>query len=95
MGCCVGDSDKIGGFDSYKVKNAADTCIEAKEIENGDPKFYKVVLAEVQKKAKAAEEAARSKTEAADMLKLHEKVGKGLKKVFKKKGNPHSKKGGY
>ena len=93
MSCCIGGSDKIGGFDSYKVKSAADTCIEAKEIENGDQKFYKVVLAEVQKKAKAAEEAARSKVEAADMMKLEKKVGKKMKKVF---GNPHPKSsGGY
>ncbi len=77
-----GDSEKIGGFDSYKVRSAADTCIEAKEIENGDPKFYKVVLVEVQKKAKAAEEAARSKVEAADMMKLEKKTGERMKKVY-------------
>ncbi|MBW8002551.1 MAG: hypothetical protein FVQ80_11095 [Planctomycetes bacterium] len=83
--CSIDGSNKIGGYDSYKVRNAADTCIEAKEIENGDQKFYKVALVEVQKKAKAAEEAARSKMEAADMMKLEKKTEKRMKKIYGEK----------
>jgi hypothetical protein len=75
-------ADKIRGFDSWEVRNKADTLIEAEEIKNGDPKFYKAVLGEVQKKADAAQEAAKKKQTAADGLKLEKKVGKGLKKVF-------------
>jgi hypothetical protein len=81
--CCVSEnSDKIGGFDKWKVRDAANTCIEAKEIEGGDPKFYKVVLKEVEKKAIAATEAAAIKTKASDALKLEKKVDGKLKKVF-------------
>jgi hypothetical protein len=80
--CTVSRSDKIGGFDSWEVRSKADTLIEAEEIKNGDSKFYKVVLGEVQKKADAAQEAAKKKQTAADGLKLEKKVGKRMKKVF-------------
>ena len=80
--CCVSKSDKIGGFDSWEVKSKADTLIEAEEIKSGDPKFYKVVMAEVQKKADAAQKAADKKKIAADSIKLETKVGKNLKKTF-------------
>jgi hypothetical protein len=80
--CEVSKPDKIGGFDSWVVKSKADTLIEAEEIKNGDPKFYKVVLDEVQKKATAAQEAADKKKTAADSISLEKKVGKKLKKVL-------------
>jgi hypothetical protein len=83
--CCGISEDKdnkIGGFDKWKVRDAANTCIEAKEIEGGDAKFYAVVLKEVEKKAKAAMEAAETKGKAAAELKLEKKVGGKLKEVF-------------
>jgi tRNA A22 N-methylase len=81
--CCeVSKPDKIGGFDSWEVRSKADTLIEAEEIANGDQKFYKVVLAEVQKKADAAMEAAKKKKKAADSITLEKKVGKKMKKVL-------------
>jgi hypothetical protein len=81
--CCeVSKPDKIGGYDSWEVKSKADTLIEAEEIKNGDAKFYKVVLEEVQKKATAAQEAADKKKTAADSISLEKKVGKNLKKTF-------------
>jgi tRNA A22 N-methylase len=81
--CCeLSKPDKIAGFDSWEVRSKADTLIEAEEIANGDPKFYKVVLAEVQKKADAAMEAAKKKKIAADSIILEKKVDKKLKKTF-------------
>lgn len=95
MGCSVDKSDKIGGYDRWDVQSDADTLIRAEEIKKKGDKYYKVVMGEVQKKADAATLAAGKKQEAVDQLKLEKKVGEGLKKVFKKKGNPHPKKGGY
>jgi hypothetical protein len=81
--CCeVSKPDKIGGYDSWEVRSKADTLIEAEEIKNGDSKFYKVVLDEVQKKATAAQEAADKKKTAADSITLEKKVEKKLKKTF-------------
>ncbi len=85
--------EKIGGYDAYKVRNDADTCIKAKELELGDPKYYKVVAAEVVKKAEAAMEAAKTKGEAADMVKLEKKTGERMKKTFKT-GSHNSHNGG-
>ncbi len=80
--CCEVKSDKINGYDSWEVRSKADTLIEAEEIKNGDAKLYKTVLAEVQKKATAAQEAAGKKKTAADSIKLERKVDKKLKKTF-------------
>ena len=95
--CCTMMDEKIGGYEAYKVRNDADTCIKAKELELGDPKYYAVVAAEVVKKAEAAMAAAKTKGEAADMVKLEKKVGGKMKEVFKKTSshNSHNSKGGY
>jgi hypothetical protein len=85
MSCSIDKPDKIGGFDSWEVRSKADTLIEAEEIKKGDPKFYKVVLAEVEKKAAAAMEAAKAKKTAADSITLEKKVEKKLKEVFRSK----------
>ena len=82
MSSTIDRPDKIGGFDSWEVRSKADTLIEAEEIKKGDAKFYKVVLAEVEKKAAAAMEAAKAKQTAADSIKLEKKVEKNLNKVF-------------
>lgn len=91
------NSEKIEGYDKWDVQNDASTLINAEEIKNKDKKYFAVVMKEVDKKAKASAEAALVKQEAAASLKLEKKVSKGLKKVFKKKGNPHNSdsKGGY
>ncbi len=78
------ESEKIGGFDKYDVRNAARTMIEAKEFENGDKKFYAVVLKEVDKIAKAAMEAAEQKSEAAKEITLTKKVDSKLKSMYGK-----------
>jgi hypothetical protein len=82
MGCSIDKPDKIGGFDSWDVRSKADTLIEAEEIKKGDPKLYKVVLSEVEKKAAAAMEAAKAKKTAADSITLEKKVEGKLKEVF-------------
>lgn len=79
---CSPKSDKIGGFDKWKVRDSADTLIEAKEIENGDTKFYGVVLKEVKKIADAAMEAAAEKQRAAKDIALAKKVEKKMKKIY-------------
>lgn len=75
-------SEKVKGFDKWDVESDARTLIKAKELESGDSKYYKVLLAEVEKTAKAATEAAAVKTKAAASLKLEKKVSKNLKKTF-------------
>jgi hypothetical protein len=75
-------SEKINGFDKWDVESDARTLIKAKELENTGEKYYKTLLAEVEKTAKAATEAAAVKTKVASQLKLEKKVNKGLKKVF-------------
>ncbi len=86
MACGISNKpDKIGGFDKYDVEDAARTMIKAKEYENGDSKFYAVVLKEVEKTAKAATEAAEQKNKAAKELKLTKKVGGKLNSMYGKK----------
>ena len=75
-------SEKIDGYDKWDVESDARTLIKAEELRNGEAKYYKTLLKEVVKTAKAAAEAAKTKSDAAKELALHKKVGKGLKKVF-------------
>jgi hypothetical protein len=79
---CEMQPEKINGFDKYDVESDARTLIKAKELENTDKKYYETLIAEVEKTAKAATEAAAVKTKAADSLKLEKKVGKKLKEVM-------------
>lgn len=65
--------EKINGFDKWEVESGARTLIEAKEIRKR-PKFYKTVLAEVGKQAKAA-----------DAVLLEAKTKSRLKQTFGKK----------
>ena len=89
-------NDKIDGFDKYEVENAATRMIQSKEIEQGDPKFYKTVMAQVKKTADAAMATAKKKDAAAKEIVLHKKVGSKLKEVFGKKSHSsHNSKGGY
>ncbi len=81
-GDCSVTSEKINGYDKWDVESDARTLIKAKELENTDEKYYKTLLTEVEKTAKAATEAAAVKTKAADSIKLEKKVGKKLKKVL-------------
>lgn len=90
MGCEVTKADKINGYDKWDVESDARTLIKAKELENGDKKYYKTLVAEVEKTAKAATEAAALKVQAAKEVTLVKKVGKKLKKIYG--GNPHPKK---
>ncbi len=80
--CEVSKPDKINGYDKWDVESDARTLIKAKELEGGDAKYYKTLIAEVEKTAKAATEAAAIKTRAADDLKLEKKVGGKLKKMY-------------
>ena len=62
---------KIGGYDGWEVRNAGDTLRDAEKIK-GDPKFLKIVLAEMDKKADEIEKTAT----------LIRKTSTKLKKVF-------------
>lgn len=75
-------SDKINGYDKWDVESDARTLIKAKELENGDQKYYKVIVAEVEKTAEAATEAAAQKAQAAKEVTLVKKVGSKLKKMY-------------
>ena len=91
-------NEKIDGFDKYEVTSAASDMIRSKEIEQGDPKFYKTVMAQVKKTADAAMATAKKKDAAAKEIVLHKKVSKKMKEVFGEKShNSHnsSHKGGY
>lgn len=75
----------IGGYDGWDVREAGNTLKRAEEIK-ADPKFLKVVLNEMDKKADKTEETAN----------LIRRTSTKLKSVFGKKGNPDKhKKGGY
>lgn len=66
MSCIETSSEKkIGGYDSYKVRNAVSTMRESAEIE-ADKKFLKVVIAEMNKESDRLENKASllSKTSA-------------------------------
>jgi len=65
----VNGSKKIGGFDKYEVESAARTLIEAEGIKV-KPKFFAVVIKEVEKQAAAAQRAALEKKTAAKLLKM-------------------------
>ena len=67
-------SKKIGGYDKWDVSSAVDTMRRAAEIEK-DPKFLKVVVAEMNKEADKLE----------DKAKLLVTTSAKLKKVFGKK----------
>jgi hypothetical protein len=69
------ESEKIGGYDRWKVQNAVRTLRESEEFKD-DPKFLKVVLAEMDKEADKTDKAAAAIRNAS----------KNLKKVFDKKG---------
>lgn len=70
------ESEKIGGYDRWKVKSAVSTLKEAEEIK-ADSKFLKVVLAEMDKEADKTEKTAN----------VIRKTSAKLKSVFgKKKG---------
>jgi len=71
--CSVDKSEKIGGYDRWKVSNAVDTMKQAKEIE-ADPKFLKVVLAEMDREANKLEKTAE----------VLRNTKSNLDKVFKK-----------
>ncbi len=60
-------NEKIGGMDAYEVRNAADTLMQAKEIE-GKPKLYKLAQAEALKRAKIALEVAGKKKDRAELI---------------------------
>lgn len=66
---CIDKPKKIGGFDKWEVEDAARTLIEAQEIK-AKPKFFKVVIVEVQKQAEAAKRAALEKQVAAKLIKM-------------------------
>jgi len=58
-GGSMSNSNKIGGFDKYDIESDASALIRAERIKTDKRKGYlAVVKAEVQKQAKAAEEAA-------------------------------------
>ncbi len=67
-------SKKIGGYDKWDVESAVSTMRRAAEIE-ADPKFLKVVVAEMNREADKLEDTA-------DLL---VKTSKKLKKIFGKK----------
>lgn len=66
---------KINGYDGWEVRNAGDTLKDAEKIKS-DPKFLKVVLTEMDKKADETEKTA-------DIIR---KTSAKLKGVFGKKG---------
>ncbi len=70
---CIETSKKIGGFDKWEVEDAARTLIEAQEIKM-KPKFYAVVIKEVEKQAAAAQRAAMEKKVAVKLIKLQKKM---------------------
>lgn len=76
------ESEKIGGYDRWKVKSAVSTLKEAEEIKI-DSKFLKVVLAEMDREAIKTEKTV-------DIIK---KTSAKLKSTFKNPGT--HKKGGY
>ena len=84
MGCdpVCRKSNKINGFDKWDVESDARTLIKAKELENGDSKYYKTLVVEVKKTADAAMEAATQKQLAAKEVQLTKNVGKKMKKLY-------------
>ncbi len=84
MGCGIDKSDKIEGYDRYDIENGARILMEAKRIENEDPKKYTVICKEVKKQADAAMEVAAEKALAASEIETTKKAGKGLKKLYGK-----------
>jgi hypothetical protein len=66
----------INGFDSWEIKDAARTLIDAEKIRNDKRKnFYSTVLKELDKQVKAAEDAA---VVAKTAQKLNKTFGKGV-----------------
>lgn len=92
--CCV-DSKKINGFDKWDVESDARTLIKAKELENGDQKYYKTLVTEVKKTADAAMEAAASKQLAAKEVSLLKKVSGKMKKMYSGGSHNSSHKSSY
>ena len=66
---------KVGGYDGWEVRDASSTLRKAEEIKS-DPKFLKVVLAEMDKEA--------DKTEAT--ASLIKRTSSKLRGLFYKKG---------
>ena len=67
-----GDRDKIGGYDTWRVKQAVTTLQEADEI-RADDKFLAVVIKEMSRESDKLEESAS----------LLKKVGKKLESIRK------------
>ncbi len=96
MPCETNKANKINGYDKWEVEGDARTLIKAKELEQGDEKYYGTVCSEVRKVAKAAVEAAEVKDKAAKEVTAVKKAGKKMKKVFGKNSSHNSSsKGGY
>ncbi len=84
MPCMEPKSDKIGGYDKYKVSNAVETLFKAQEIQQ-DKTFYAVVKTEVAKKVEAAAAVAVEH-------KVEQKIKSKLKDTY---GHNPGKKSGY
>ncbi len=84
MGCAIDKPNKIEGYDRYDIENGARTLMDAKRIENEDPKKYAVICKEVKKQADAAMEVAAEKQLAANEVVATKKAGKRLKKLYGK-----------
>ena len=70
----MGDRDKIGGYDAWRVNDAVSTMKQAEEIK-ADSKFLKVVIKEMNREADKLEDTANLLVE----------TSAKLKKVFGKK----------
>jgi hypothetical protein len=68
--------NKINGFDKWEIREAADALVRAESIKNDKrKKFYKTVMAEVDKKARDADQAAANAHQAAKKGKAKVSVG--------------------
>lgn len=68
MPCDEMSEKKIGGYDSWKVRNAVSTMRESAEIE-ADKKFLKVVIVEMNKESDRLEKKANLLTKTSAKLK--------------------------
>ena len=75
MKAIMGDRDKIGGYNAWRVEDAVNTMKKAEEIK-ADSKFLKVVIGEMNREADKLE----------DTASLLVKTSAKLNKVFGKKG---------
>jgi hypothetical protein len=74
--------NKINGFDKWEIREAADALVKSESIRNDKRKgFYKTVMAEVDKKARDADQAAANAHLAAKKGKAKVSVGGLFKKV--------------